>query len=145
MYLDESHGNSARERARSRVHIHARRVCERTYAHPCTSYTCTVRVRVYVRASITYVCSRSLSDTGAIFLSVPWDKARGGEITREDERSKYTRGTLTRLGGGGVRGQEGGTRSCGRDGWNARGKNRDVERADRRQREREGERKRDRR
>jgi len=80
MYLDESHGNSARERA----HIHARmRVRARV-----------TRVRVYVRTSIcpiTCVCSRSLSDTGAIFLSVPWDKARGGEITRRREEQTHAR------------------------------------------------------
>jgi len=32
-----------------------------------------------------------LSDTGAIFLSVPWDKARGGEITRRREEQIHAR------------------------------------------------------
>lgn len=70
------------------------------------------RLYLYVRLCM-HARSRSLSDIGAIFSHVPRDKARQGEITRGEQIHTYA---------------SYGGREAGRDGWDARGKNRDGER-----------------
>lgn len=107
MYLDESHGNSARARARARIHesLHARTCVSQRESHACI-YMCDC---VYVR-----VLAPRPTSARSFRPHVPRDKARQGEITRGEQIHTYARELR-----------------WWRDGWNARGKNRDGERGGR--------------